>query len=139
VPRQVGQIQRDEPLARFIFSRRHFSPTKKVVKAPAFIPNPDDLQTSVFRIYELGEQQIRDIGEGVGRIQSPPRSPRARGEIEVNAVLNVGVNVGVGLHVIPDEPPPRHAEITGWPRDDKPQQLEIAKLLAAAALLVLHD
>src|SRR5207253_9833933 len=74
VPRQVEQIQRDEPLARFIFSRRHLSTTKKVVKAPAFIPNPDDLQTSVFRIYELGERQIRDIGEGVGRTQSPPQS-----------------------------------------------------------------
>lgn len=134
MPRQVEQIQRDEPLARFIFSRRHLSTTKKVVKAPAFIPNPDDLQTSVFRIYELGERQIRDIGEGVGRTQSPPQSPRARGEIEVNAVINVGAN----LHVIPDEPPPRHAEITGWPRDDKPQQLEIAKLLAAVARLVLH-
>jgi hypothetical protein len=138
VPREVEQIDRYEPLARFIFSRSHFSPAKKIVKAPAFIPAPDDLQTSVFRIYELGERQIRDIGEDVGRTQNPPRSPRARGEIEVNAVLNVGVNVGVSLHVIPDEPPPRHAEITGWPRDDKPQQLEIAKLLAAVARLVVH-
>jgi len=135
VPRQPEQIQHDEPLARFIFSRRHFSPTKNIVGAPAFIPNRDDLQTSVFRIYDLGEQQIRDIGEDVGRTQTPPRSPRARGEIQVNAVINVGA----GLHVIHDEPPPRHAEIIGWPRDDKPQQLEIAKLLAAAALLVLHD
>jgi hypothetical protein len=139
VPREVEQIGRDEPLARFIFSRSHFSPAKKVVKAPAFIPDPDDLQTSVFRIHELGEGQIRDIGADVGRTQNPPRSPRARGEIEVRAVINVGLNVGVGLDVIPDKPPARHAEIVGWPRDDKPRQLEIAKLLAAVARLVLHD
>jgi hypothetical protein len=139
VPGEVEQIDRYEPLARFIFSRSHFSPAKKIVKAPAFIPAPDDLKTSVFRIHELGERQIRDIGEDVGRTQNPPRSPRARGEIEVHAVINVGVNVGVGLDVIPDKPPPRHAEIIGWPRDDKPQQLEIAKLLAAVAQLVLHD
>jgi hypothetical protein len=47
--------------------------------------------------------------------------------------------INVGLGVLPDEPPPRHAEIVGWPRDDKPQQLEMAKLLAAATRLVLHD
>jgi hypothetical protein len=133
VPGEAEQIHRDEPLARFIFSRRHFSPTKEIVKAPAFIPNPDDLQTSVFRIYDLIERQIRDVGEDVGRTQIPPRSPRARGEIKVQSVINVG------LGVLPDEPPPRHAEIVGWPRDDKPQQLEIAKLLAAVAQLVLHD
>ncbi len=132
MPTEAEQIHRSEPLARFIFSRRHFLPAQKVVKAPAFIPG-SDLQTSVFRIHELGEHQIRDIGEDVGRTQIPPRSPRARGEIKVQSVINVG------LGVLPDEPPPRHAEIVGWPRDDKPQQLEIAKLLAAAAQLVLHN
>ena len=57
----------------------------------------------------------------------------------MEAVVNVGLKVGVGLDVISDEPPHRHAEIIGWPRDDKPQQLEIAKLLAAAARLLLHN
>ena len=132
MPTEAEEIDRNDPLARFIFSRRHFSPSKKVVKAPAFIPG-SDLQTSVFRIHELREREIRDIGENVGRTQNPPRSPRARGEIKVVSVINVG------LGVLPDEPPPRHAEIVGWPRDDKPQQLEMAKLLAAATRLVLHD
>ena len=65
-------------------------------------------------------------------IKKPPRRPLARAEVEVQIVMNAG------LRVVPDEPPPRHAEIVGWPRNDKSQQLEIAKVIAAVARLVLH-
>lgn len=39
----------DEPLARFLFTKSHFSSQNRRVKPAAFLPSPDPLETSVFR------------------------------------------------------------------------------------------
>jgi hypothetical protein len=49
-----------------------------------------------------------------------------RAEILVEAV------VAIGLQVNTSEPPPRHAEINGWPAA-KPAIVSLAQLLAARA------
>lgn len=130
--KRVEQVGSNEPIARFIFSKNHFSRVNERVKPVAFIPHPD-IETSVFRIEDLLEDRLREIAKSVGAENKPPREPFARAEVEVHVVVNAG------LAVVADEPPPRHAEIVGWPRDDKSQQLEIAQSIAAAARLVLHD
>jgi hypothetical protein len=48
------------------------------------------------------------------------------------------------LDVVAEEPPPRHAAITGWPLDkdvelQKAQQKERAMLIASKAILVRRD
>ena len=44
---------RSEKLTRFIFSKRHFSVEKRIVKYGAFIPPPDSPDLSVFCISAL--------------------------------------------------------------------------------------
>ena len=53
-----------EKLTRFIFSKRHFSVEKKVVKYAAFMPPPDSEDLSVFRISSLSEGEVWAIGRG---------------------------------------------------------------------------
>lgn len=45
--------------------------------------------------------------------------------------------VDVGLQVVPDNTPRRHANITGWPTE-KSKKMSLAQELAAAASLVLQ-
>jgi hypothetical protein len=132
VAKHVEQVRSNEPIARFLFSKNHFSRVNERVKPVAFIPHPD-IETSVFRIEDFSESQLREIAKSVGGEHEPARTPLAHAEVEVRVVRNAG------LDVIPDEPPPRHAEIVDWPRGDKSQQLEIAKIIAAVARLILHE
>ncbi|MCU0753862.1 MAG: hypothetical protein MUE46_01900 [Xanthomonadales bacterium] len=57
------------------------------------------------------------------------------------AVCTVAQVLDVKLDVVPSEPPARHADIMGWPKDSDPERqkskrMEIAKKLAAVATLV---
>lgn len=51
----------------------------------------------------------------------------ARGDFEAKELASVAVD-GFQLSIIPDEPPPRHANIIGWPTQE---QKEVQRLLAA--------
>lgn len=124
-----------EPLARFLRSSKLFSAQKKIVKPAAFLPNPRDGKTSVFRhpgapAAELWALGCRKLGEdarihGAGIV----RARDARVE---------------GLEVAASEPPPRHANIEGWPTDGDPElqkaaRKEAAIALAARAKLLLRE
>lgn len=61
-------------LARFLFHRRQYAPSKLVVKPGAFLPR--DGKTSVFEIAGLPEPDIRGIGKDVGSASG--REPRGR-------------------------------------------------------------
>ena len=115
-----------EPLSRFIFSRKHFSPEYKRVKADAFLPEPTALETSVFRLLGLDAAQIQGIASAVAHASG--RQFKARGDVLAGTVFTVG------LAVRPDNTPERHASIVGWP-NDKGQQLSLAQRIAAAATL----
>jgi hypothetical protein len=58
------------------------------------------------------------------------RNPKARGDIKVAQVRESQ------LDVLAAEPPPRHANLVGWPSEKSEQKL-IAKQLAAGAILKL--
>jgi hypothetical protein len=54
-------IKDQEAIARFITSKRWYSREKNAVKPQAFMP-PSDLKLSVFRIDNLSEPEIWEIG-----------------------------------------------------------------------------
>ena len=120
-----------EPLSRFLTSDSQFN--SFMPKPSAFMPGPSDSKTSVFRqapdpLPALWAIADREIGPG--------RHVRA-------AAVLVGADVRrARLDVQAHEPPPRHANIVGWPSDAsdpekmRAQRKELALLLAQAAALV---
>lgn len=84
------------------------------------------LTTSVFRIAGLTDGEIWKIGAGVAELRQ--KTLHARADVAVARVHETGLSLN------PDDTPPRHANIVGWPAD-KAEQLSIAQQLAAAAVL----
>ena len=125
LPEHVGD---EEDLARFLTSSGHYNAS--AVRPSAFLPNPKNGETSVFRhgrepIGELREMGQREVG----------MERRAHGA----AIVKAKVVRSAALEVRAGEPPPRHADIIGWPwtNDDpeigKARQKELAALIAQKA------
>lgn len=121
-------VSDDEDLARFLTSSSHYNAT--AARSAAFMPNPRNGESSVFR---HGAEPLED--------------PKAIAQTEVGAersihgaaVVKAGVVREVTLEVRAKEPPPRHADIVGWPssEDDpesaKAEQKRFAALIAQKA------
>jgi hypothetical protein len=118
-----------EPLARFIFPKNHFGRQTQRPKPDAFLPIGLPLQTSVFRTLALTPSQVWDIGHEISSRRG--RTLRARADISAGSIFDVG------LLIDPDNTPPRHANIVGWP-EEKHGQLMLATELAEAATLCLR-
>jgi len=122
-----------EPLARFLLSSSHFN--SRSVKASAFLPNPTDQDSSVFRhggepregLWEIAKQEV--AGE---------RTVHGAGIVIAAQVREVKLAVNSA------EPPDRHAVITDWPwfpsdpDIQKARQKELALILASQAKLVMR-
>lgn len=127
LPSGLPEIVEDgEDLARFLFSG-HYNST--AVKHTAFLPSPKDNETSVFR---HGAKPAKDLWKLGLDLASSGRELRGVAILKALDVRNVGLNV------IADEPPLRHAAIRYWPTDNDPilqkaKQKELAILLASAA------
>ena len=71
---------------------------------------PQDLKLSVFQIEGLDENLIWEIG--TTHVAEPGnRTLHGRGDITVAAVSETGLGLS------PDNEPPRHANIVGWPEE----------------------
>jgi hypothetical protein len=119
----------NEQLARYIFSKSHFSRQSNRVKAEAYMPNRG--QVSVFRIDGLTESAIWEIGDDIATKRD--RTLYARGDTKAHQVRKAGLDIS------PNEPPPRHANLLGWPENDKGGHKLIALQLAAVATFVLRE
>jgi len=121
-----------EDLVRFLTQSSQFSTTLVLVKPATFLPNPRDQNTSVSRHGREPEDKLWAIGQ----VAAGSRTLHG-------AAIFKAVNVRAAkLEVVPDEPPQRHAVITGWARDADPvlqkaKQIEAALLIAGAAELLL--
>jgi hypothetical protein len=118
-------IQPEDPLARFIYSKSHFSRDNNRVKYNAFMPGPDS-KTSVFRTKDLNEAATWAIGEEVA--QKRTQTLRGRGDIVAADVYKAK------LTLVPS-PPPRHANIDNWPAEKDAQMLRAIELADAAKLV----
>jgi len=121
----------EEDLARFLTSSSQFNAT--MVKAAAFLPNPKDHKKSVFRHGAEPRQKLIDVARGY---------LLANATIHGAAIVKAAIVRAAKLDVIPEEPPPRHANIVGWPLIaadpdlQKAQEKESALTLAASSVLV---
>lgn len=121
-------IRDDEPLARFLLSKRHYARTKGAIRPGAFLP-PPDLRLSVFRTQGLELDEIWELG---AREAAAPSDRTLYGSAHV-VTSQVRAQY---LDVEADEPPDRHANIIGWPAD-KNARTAIAQGLARDATLSL--
>src|SRR5258706_8545410 len=121
----------EEDLARFLTSSSQFNSI--MVKPSAFLPNPNDGETSVFRHGAEPREKLWQIAREY-----------AIGERNLHgaAIFTASHVRAAMLDIIASEPPPRHASIVRWPwlEDDlemqKAHQKERAAMLAALAELV---
>jgi len=121
----LTQVDPSETLSRFILQKDWYRPSDNSVKHAAFMPNPKNGETSVFRISGISHKEVWDIGDReVAKIRNKPILGRA--DIGASNVM------AKDLKVLPIEPPVRHANITGWP-EEKSKQILIALELAAEA------
>lgn len=118
------------PLTRFAFTRKWISKADGGfrLKYHAFMPRSAHgrpLELSVFRVDGLTEPQIWEHGRQ--HALPPGRNFHGRGDMTLGEVDATGP-----LRVDFDEPPPRHANVVGWPKE-RDQQLAVAQSLARAA------
>ncbi len=116
-----------EDLARFLFSNSQFKSTG--VKHSAFMPSPNDKETSVFR---HGVKPAKELWKLGADLAASGRNLHGAAILKAREVRKVT------LDVLASEPPPRHAAIRKWPTDSDPvleraRQKELAMLLASAA------
>lgn len=118
----MEQLDETEKLARYLFSKNHYRSSDQTVKHPAFIPK--DKQLSVFQITDLSEIDIWRVGES---LRDRPLIGRA--DIRAKSVYKAELSID------PDNNPPRHANIIGWP--DEPSAIKL-KALELAQKATLH-
>lgn len=101
------------------------------VRYNAFMPTSNG-DVSVFCILGLVESKIWEMGDiQVARRRGKPLLGRA--DI---LVLNV---INSNLQIDPDNKPPRHANIIGWPEEKSEQKLIALKMAANAQLHLRKD
>lgn len=127
-----AEVADDECLTRFLVSSGQFNTTQ--VKPAAFIPNPKNGETSVFR----------HDGEPKAELWSLAKDAAIDRTVHGVAVVKTYVVRDAGLAVTACEPPPRHANIHQWPTDPDPvmakaKQKDIAISIAVKARLVLKN
>ena len=130
LPSEVGP---SESLARYLTHKNHYSLLYNSVRSAAFEP-PPNLRLSVFRIDGLILKEVWEIGQvDVINAMTPPRQNlRGFADIKASAVYEKNLDVD------PDNNPPRHADIAGWPQE-KSERMLIAQELAARATLRLRS
>jgi len=129
LPSAVGP---NESLARYLTHSNHYNLQTRSVRPTAFEP-PSDLRLSVFRINGLDIEHVWKIGQvNVIGAMSRPRTLYGIGKIKASAVSHVHLDID------PDNVPPRHACLVGWP-EQKSRRMSIAQELAASASLILRS
>ena len=123
-------VDPSETLSRFILQKKVYRSSDHTVKYSAYLPNPSNSETSVFRTSDIADDQVWDIGD---REVSVNRGKPILGRADIIA----DVVISKDLVMLPNEPPERHANITGWP-DERSEQRMIALELAAEACLYLR-
>ena len=123
----MSPIDSTEPLARFLYSKNHYRPSDHTVRHAAFMP-PADKRLSVFRIFNLRENEVWRLGDTL-------RTETTLGHADIKAL----VVTETGLTVEADDIPPRHANIIGWPDESSEIKLKAMVLAEKASLRLKQD
>ncbi|MDA2921318.1 hypothetical protein MYX76_17805 [Desulfobacterota bacterium AH_259_B03_O07] len=112
-----------EILTRYVYYSKYIKKLDRTVSWAAFMPNPKDNETSVFRVLGLSESEIWNIANCD---VTPHQQNRIKGRADMNLddVINIRVNSNK-LFFNSKEPPYRHGNITSWSN-----QKSVNKLIA---------
>jgi hypothetical protein len=132
-PQSITPTDPDERISRYVLDKKHFNSSR--VKFRAF--EHGDVAISVTRSETLTEQEVWAYGDKwVG--QPSGRIIYARGDFTSAVLSDIRAN-GSTLAIIPDEPPPLHANAVGFPdAGQKEQRRSLAQQLAAKSKVVVR-
>ena len=117
-------VDDEEDLARFLTSSSQFNTTG--IKPSAFLPSPKNGKTSVFRHGGDPRESLWLIAEKyLAGIQT----------IRGAAIVKAKHVRSASLDIEPKEPPPRHANIVGWPSSSTDPELGRAEQKERALLI----
>lgn len=117
-----------ESLARYLLEKSKFSMLKNSVLPSGFMPTAN-LDLSVYRIDNLEIEEIWEIGrKDVIAAMTMPKELYGIAKIKASKVLENG------LEIKPQEPPPRHANMIGWPKEKERQKMIAIELAAESEL-----
>lgn len=124
----LGPVNPDEPVTRFLFDKRHFiySEKEKIVLGAAFLPYKNQ-EPSVARVIDLDENTIWKLGEDEVR-KSRQETIKARADLKASDAKSVELEI-----IATPKFYPRHASIINWPEDEAKQNLLAGRLAAKAA------
>lgn len=117
----------EEDLARFLTSSNYFNAV--MVKPAAFLPNPKNGETSVFR---HGGQPRASLWRIANEHVSANRTLHGAAIFKAKHVRSAL------LEVVAQEPPLRHANIVNWPSSLTDPEMAKAEQKERAALIAQH-
>lgn len=117
----------DEELARFLTSSSQFNAV--MPRPSAFLPNPKNGTTSIFRHGANPRESLWQIAREYAVGDRTLHGAAICKASHIRAAL---------LEIEAVEPPPRHANITGWPWLASDPEMEKAQLKERAALIAKH-
>lgn len=124
------KVEDHERISRFLFTKRHYSTQKNLVKPEAFVPHPH-IELSVSCTHDLNEEDVWALGTTAMLARSDNRNLHGRGDLLAGHVY------AQKLTLDRDDDPPKHANILGWPEEGGDAQLMKATELASQATLLL--
>lgn len=134
-PCNVPDVEPDETLARFILSGRHIRSSDDTIRPDAFVPHPRD-ELSVTRHRDATESEVWDVGRAVAKVRK--LTLHGSGNVVADSFLERGLALHadpiIGHASAPNNP--NHANVIGWPENDRGQQRLLAIQIAARAKLV---
>jgi hypothetical protein len=125
-PAHVPEVDSQELLSRYVLSRKHVNQQTQLLKGDAFLPHPYE-ELSVTRHRDATDAELWSVGQQV----ATQRKKTLHGRGDAHAALYL--DQALGVVAAPVDGNPNHVNVTGWPHNDKPAQMLIAKEIAAAA------
>ena len=117
----------EEDVARFLTSSKQFNAV--MVKPSAFLPNPKNGRKSVYRHGGHPRESLWRIWD---------EYVAGDGTLHGAAIVKVTHIRSAQLDVVAQEPPPRHANIVGWPWSQTDPEMGKAEQRERAVLIAQH-
>lgn len=121
----MAPVLPQEPLARYIFSKRHIK-ANNTVRQDAFIPFPHP-DLSVTQHAGMSDVALWAVGDDIAQQRDLPLKGRA------DLVAKVYLDQKLQINEDPTPENPNHVNVTGWPIEKCAQKI-IALELAARAV-----